>query len=127
MPEKMKCRVVDKSYRGPLGSDIDVKKAAALFGSKAAMDVYLKETTDHRWSRLHIERAMASSTKPVWCPSAYFKELRACGGTYTSMGIAREEWPLYAYQSYCDNRMAAIGAQEGAATIQDVLADLTMD
>ena len=127
MPEKMKCRVVDESYRGPLGPDIDVKKAAALFGSKAAMDVYLKETAHHSWSRLHIERAMASSTKPVWCPSAYYKELRACGGTYTSMGIAREEWPLYAYQSYCDNRMAAIGAQEGAATIQDVLADLTMD
>lgn len=98
----MKGRVVDPSFRGAIHPELDLKTASILFGSKKVMDAYLRDTAERGWTRLHVERAMTSSKKPVWCTAEYFKELRACSATYKSMDIDNAQWAVHAYQSYCD-------------------------
>lgn len=91
------------SFRGTIGSDLNIKTASNIFGSKKVMDEYLKDTSKRGLTRLHIERAMTSNKKPVWCTAQQFKELQSFIPTYKSMGIDQDQWSIYAHQSYIDS------------------------
>ena len=100
LPMGTKGPVLDPLFRGTINSDLNLKTARNIFGSMKIVDQYLKDTACLGLTRLHLERALTITKKPVWCTAEYFAILQDCKTTYKMIGIDAEQWPIYAHQNY---------------------------